>query len=96
MLIVTAQNVTAKRTGVDRSLVDAQGFSDYDVWVGINQHMIFKGSIAKHRRDDGAQQLLRRIADAMDADKGQSQLIALDEARRMVQKVIKRKLRCKK
>lgn len=42
--------------------------SDYNVHVSINdQHTIFAGRITGHRRTDGAAELLRRIADEMDA-----------------------------
>ena len=44
------------------------GTADYDVWVGINHHMIRKGSVNGHVRSDGGAKLLRLIADRMDKD----------------------------
>lgn len=55
MLIVTA---------VDKS--NLSDISDYDVWIGINQHCIWRGMVTGHVRANGAQALLRKIADAMD------------------------------
>jgi len=63
MLIVTAQNVTDGGT-----LADKDGKAKYDVWVGINHHCIWHGPITGHVRAQGAQALLRRIADAMGND----------------------------
>lgn len=60
MLIVTATNVTGEK------LARKDGTSDYDVWVGINQHCIWLGPIKGHIRDAGAAVLLRKIADSMD------------------------------
>ncbi len=62
MLIVTAENVTG-----DRKLARADGTADYEVWVGINQHLIWRGSLNGHQRSAGAAKLLRLIADKMDA-----------------------------
>ena len=44
------------------------GTADYDAWVGINHHMIWKGSVNGHVRSDGGAKLLRLIADRMDKD----------------------------
>lgn len=65
MLIVTAHNVTSPEKGV---LAREDGTADYDVWVGINQHCIWKGSVT-HRRELGAAELLRMIALGMDESK---------------------------
>jgi hypothetical protein len=64
MLILTAQNVTP---GDDRPLARPDGTSDYEVWVGVNHHMIWRGSVNGHSRDAGAAALLRLIAAKMDA-----------------------------
>lgn len=63
MLIVTATNVTP------RGVVRKNGTADYEVWVGINQHCIWRGNIDNHIRDNGAGELLRTIANQMDAAK---------------------------
>ena len=63
MLILTATNVTDPAT---RTLARADGTADYDVWAGINQHMIWRGTITGHVRSDGGAKLLRLIADAME------------------------------
>lgn len=60
MLILTATNKTPD--AVQRP----DGTSDYEVWVGINQHMIWTGPCTGHIRSAGAAQLLRRIADTME------------------------------
>lgn len=65
MLIVTATNVT--KVGTKRPLARKDGTSDYEVWVGINQHRIWDGPIKGHKRNAGAAVLLRLIADAMEA-----------------------------
>ena len=63
MFILTATNVTDL---ANRTLARSDGTADYDVWVGINQHMIWRGSINGHVRSDGGAKLLRLIADAME------------------------------
>lgn len=64
MLILTATNVT-EQDG-KKVLARADGTADYDVWLGINQHLIWRGSINGHKRDAGAATLLRLIADRVD------------------------------
>jgi hypothetical protein len=61
MLIVTAHNVTG-----DGKLTRADGTADYDVWVGINQRCIWRGSVNGHVRKAGAGALLRLIAARME------------------------------
>lgn len=61
MLICYAHNVTVG--GLSR----ADGTSDYEVQVSINERPIYQGSIRNHVREEGASVLLRHIADAMDA-----------------------------
>jgi hypothetical protein len=61
MFIVTAQNVTG-----NNRLSRPDGTAKYCVWVGINQHCIFKGTIDNHVRDDGGAKLLRLIAEEME------------------------------
>ena len=63
MFILTAHNVTG-----DGKFSRPDGTADYDVWVGINHHMIRKGSVNGHVRSDGGAKLLRLIADRMDKD----------------------------
>lgn len=65
MLILTAVNVTRSITG-DSILARPDGMADYDVWIGINQHCIWRGSIFDFKRDQQAAALLRRIADEME------------------------------
>ena len=61
-LIIIAQNITGTDT-----LARPDGTADYDVEVSVNRkHFIWCGKITNHRRDAGAQELLRRIADAID------------------------------
>lgn len=60
MFICTASNVTP-------NLARPDGTADYDVWVGINQHLIWRGSVNGHKRDAGAAALLRLIADRLEA-----------------------------
>jgi len=71
MLIVTATNVTHERAKPGKNgvpcLARPDGTADYDVWVGINQHMIWRGSVNKHHRAKGAAALLRLIADKIEA-----------------------------
>jgi hypothetical protein len=62
MLILTATNATVG------GLSNAEGFANYNVWVGINQHCIWRGEIRDHLRESGAAELIRRIAVAMEAD----------------------------
>jgi hypothetical protein len=64
MLILTATNVTDPNTKRGQR---KDGTADYDVWVGINQVCIWRGSINGHVRDAGAEALLRLIADKMEA-----------------------------
>ena len=64
MLIVTATNVTKEKR--KKVLARKDGTADYDVWVGINQVCIWRGEIKCHTRDNGAAELLRRIATRMD------------------------------
>ncbi len=72
MFIVTATNVTHKRCAPGKRgeplLARKDGTADYDVWVGINQHMIWRGSVNGHKRDAGAAALLRLIADKVEAN----------------------------
>lgn len=62
MLIATAINLTP-------NLQRLNGTADYDVWVGINQHCIWRGNVNNHQRDSGAAALLRRIAERMEEKK---------------------------
>lgn len=69
MLIVTATNVTkltAKKTSKP-VLSRKDGTADYDVWLGINTHCLWRGVVTGHIRAQGASVLLRHIADAIDA-----------------------------
>ena len=66
MLILTATNVTRLSDGIS-TLSRPDGTSDYDIWIGINQHCIWRGSIKGHLRDQGAASLLRFIADRMES-----------------------------
>jgi len=70
MLIVTAENVTAATQIIAGKpiLERADGTSDYEVWAGINHHLIWRGHISGHVRAKGAATLLRLIADRMDAE----------------------------
>ena len=72
MFIVTATNVTHERCAPGRCgeplLAREDGTADYDVWVGINQHMIWRGSVNGHKRAAGAAALLRLIADKVEAN----------------------------
>ena len=69
MLIVQAVNTTHERAKRgqcgERVLERADGTADYDVLVGVNRRVIWKGSIKNHVRDAGAEVLLRSIADKM-------------------------------
>lgn len=60
MMILNAVNVTP------RGLLEKDGLSDYDVWVGINERCVWRGKIEGHVRAEGAAKLLRLIAEAMD------------------------------
>jgi hypothetical protein len=67
LLIVTAVNTTFNEAG-HRVLHQKDGTADYIVEVAINRAApIWAGSIKGHVRDSGASQLLRLIADKMDA-----------------------------
>jgi len=63
MLILTAENITDKKK---RLVVRGDGTADYDVWVGINEHCIWRGKIKRHIRETGAASLLRLIAGEME------------------------------
>jgi hypothetical protein len=63
MFILTAHNVTNPD---GKMLARADGTARYDVWVGINQHAIWRGIIDGHIRNEGGAKLLRLIADAME------------------------------
>lgn len=69
MLIVTATNVTRTRANKGKCgqpiLAREDGTADYDVWVGINHHCLWRGEVNGHVRDVGAEVLLRLIADKM-------------------------------
>jgi hypothetical protein len=61
-LIIIAQNITDPV-----KLARPDGTADYDVEVSVNRKkFIWRGKIENHKRDAGAQVLLRRIADAID------------------------------
>lgn len=66
MLIVTATNVTKEKR--KKVLVRKDGTADYDIWVGINHNCIWRGNVKNHDRNTGAPELLRRIANNMEAD----------------------------
>jgi len=69
MLILTATNVTLdvlESGHCNPVLARPDGTSDYDVCVGINQHMIWRGLVRRRRRDAGAAELLRLVAKRMD------------------------------
>lgn len=70
MFIVTAENVTSARCKPGKLgkaiLARADGTADYDVWVGINHHLIWRGSVNGHQRAKGAATLLRLIADKVE------------------------------
>jgi hypothetical protein len=68
MLILTAGNITDT---VNMKL-EKGGLANYTVWVGINHHQIWAGPIKGHVRADGAAELLRKIADAMDKEESES------------------------
>ncbi len=72
MFIVTAENVTHERANAgyygSPCLAREDGTADYEVWVGINQHLIWRGSINGHTRAAGAAALLRLIADKVEAN----------------------------
>lgn len=63
MLILTAINVTTGGTTRDG------GLSDYEVYLGVGPHCIWKGALAGHIRDAGAPALLRLIADKVEIAK---------------------------
>lgn len=66
MLILTATNVTKVKG--KSTLVRKNGTADYEVWVGINQHCIWKGEVNGHDRGNGASVLLRLIANKLEED----------------------------
>jgi hypothetical protein len=66
MLIVTATNVTKEKR--KKVIVRKNGMADYDIWVGINHNCIWRGSVKNHDRCTGAPELLRRIANNMEAE----------------------------
>lgn len=76
MLIVTAVNITEASDLADKDILsrlqDKDGKSKYDVWIGINQHCIWRGTVQDHVRDEGAAALLRHIATAMENSAGQT------------------------
>lgn len=51
MLILTAQNVSGLAE-----------YSNYDVWIGINDVCLWRGQVYGHQRSAGAADLLRLIA----------------------------------
>ena len=53
MLILTAQNVERNS---DNSV------ADYEVKVRVNEKIIWQGKVSNHVREDGWEQLVRRIA----------------------------------
>lgn len=63
-LIVHAVNVTG-----DGKLARKNGTADYEVWVGINHHCIWRGNVNSFKRDRMAAALLREIADRMEKKK---------------------------
>lgn len=64
MLILTATNVTQARG--KQALVKEDGTADYEVWLGINHHCIYKGPVNCVRTHDSAPQLLRAIANKVE------------------------------
>lgn len=65
MFILTACNITQEPNG-KQVLAHSDGSAEYDVWVGINQRMIWKGTLSGHIRSHGGAALLRLIADRME------------------------------
>jgi hypothetical protein len=65
MLLITAGNVTGQ------GQLEKDGLANYTVWVGINRYQIWSGPVNGHIRDEGAAELLRRIAEAMDNQKSE-------------------------
>ncbi len=47
------------------------GTADYEVEVKINRHVIWRGAISGHKRANGAENLLRLIADRIEAQGGE-------------------------
>lgn len=75
MLIITAGNVTGNGE------LEKDGLANYTVWVGVNHYQIWGGLVNGHIRANGAAELLRKIADAMDANKNfKSSPSPVDEA----------------
>jgi hypothetical protein len=58
VLIVTAQNI----------FTDGQDKADYDVIVRINTRILWTGPVLLHDRKRGAAELLRKIAEEMEAE----------------------------
>lgn len=59
MLIVLAHNTTGTKD---------DGTSDYNVELRVNERTFARVKVSGHIRASGAAELLRRIADQMDAD----------------------------
>ena len=59
MFILLAHNTTGTK---------ADGTSDYNVEIRINEHVISKMFVAGHLRDAGGAELLRKIADQWDKE----------------------------
>lgn len=75
MLIATAQNITP-------NLAREDGTAKYDVWVGVNQMCIWRGTVDGHVRMDGAPALLRLIAETMERRMGIGRNDSLPKSRR--------------
>lgn len=65
MLILTASNITGE------GKLEKNGLANYTVWIGVNYHQIWSGPINGHIRNNGAAELLRKIADAMDNEESE-------------------------
>lgn len=64
-LIVIANNISDPIN--KKSLVKEDGTADYDVEVSLNRRLfIWTGEIKNYKRDEGAANLLRLIADKID------------------------------
>ena len=68
MLIVYAKNVTKGATG--QPVLQNKGYSNYECGVRINDITLWEGKVEGHKRASGASVLLRRIAAAMEKEKG--------------------------
>lgn len=96
MLILTAGNITGK------GKLEKDGLSNYTVWIGVNHRQIWAGPINGHVRDQGASELLRKIADAMDSEQSESlkaspieeAITRMRKAAPRCPKCTSRKLRC--